>query len=183
MTKLKMSRVPNIITSLRIVGAVLLLFVPAFKTVFYVIFTISGITDALDGLIARKLNATSELGSKLDSIADLLFYGVMVVKLLPVMIATLPLYVWILISTVFGLRLVIYCFAAVKYHRFASMHTYLTKASSALVFLAPYFAPTRYFSVYCTVWCVLGILAAVEEFVIHLTSREYTSSKKSMFIK
>lgn len=183
MTGLKMSKIPNIITSIRILGAVLLLFVPAFEVAFFVIFTISGITDALDGFIARKFNATSELGSKLDSIADLLFYGIMVVKLFPVMIAKLPMHVWVMLGVVLALRLVIYGVAAIKYRKFASLHTYLTKLSSALVFFAPYFAPTPYFSLYCTVWCALGILAAAEELAIHLTSREYTSSRKSIFIK
>ena len=183
MTGLKISNVPNIITSIRIIGAIALFFVPSFGLAFFIIFTISGITDALDGFIARKFNATSELGGKLDSIADLLFYGVMVVKLLPKMIEKLDLYVWILIGSVFVLRLIIYAFAAVKYRRFASLHTYLTKVSSALVFLAPYFAPTNYFGIYCTVWCAFGLLAAAEELIIHIISKEYTTEKKSLLIK
>lgn len=179
---MKKSAIPNIITSIRIIGAVALLFLPAFKTVFYIVFTLCGLTDALDGYLARRLSAESELGSKLDSIADLLFYGVMVVKLLPVMIQKLPLTVWLMIGAVFALRLVIYIFAAVKFHKFASLHTYLTKMSSALVFLAPYFAPTGYFVIYCGVWSVLGMLAAAEEFAIHITSNQYIP-RKSIFIK
>ena len=179
---MKRSAIPNIITSVRIVGAAALLFIPAFKLPFYIIFTLCGFTDALDGYLARRFNAESELGSKLDSIADLIFYGVMVVKLLPVMIQKLPLGVWLMIGAVFAIRLVVYIFAAVKFHRFASLHTYLTKISSALVFLAPYFAPTGYFTIYCGVWSVLGLLAAAEEFAIHISANQY-SPRKSIFIK
>lgn len=35
-------------------------------------------TDVLDGLIARKFGYVSELGAKLDSIADLVFYSIYV---------------------------------------------------------------------------------------------------------
>lgn len=39
------------------------------------LYILGGITDALDGYLARRLRATSELGRKLDSIADYLFFG------------------------------------------------------------------------------------------------------------
>ena len=36
----------------------------------------AAVVDFLDGLIARLLNATSELGKQLDSLADLVSFGV-----------------------------------------------------------------------------------------------------------
>lgn len=37
---------------------------------------IAGMMDRFDGMIARKLNATSEIGKELDSLSDLISFGV-----------------------------------------------------------------------------------------------------------
>jgi cardiolipin synthase len=64
--------VPNILTSARIV------LVPCFLvasmqrhyTLAFVIFVTAAVTDILDGLLARRLNVRSRLGSVLDPLAD-----------------------------------------------------------------------------------------------------------------
>ena len=42
--------------------------------IFLILFIIGGLTDALDGFIARKYGYQTPQGSALDSIADMLFY-------------------------------------------------------------------------------------------------------------
>lgn len=37
---------------------------------------VAGMMDRFDGMIARKLNATSELGKELDSLSDLISFGI-----------------------------------------------------------------------------------------------------------
>ena len=44
------------------------------RHVFLAMFIIIGVTDKLDGTIARYLNQTSHLGAKLDTMADMVFY-------------------------------------------------------------------------------------------------------------
>ena len=44
------------------------------KIIFLVMFIIIGLTDKLDGVMARRLNLTSRLGAKLDAIADYVLY-------------------------------------------------------------------------------------------------------------
>ena len=60
--------IPNIVTSIRLIMAVL-----APITLLYneyllslIFYLVGGISDALDGFLARKLNAYSEFGKKLD---------------------------------------------------------------------------------------------------------------------
>ena len=53
--------------------------------------TISGLTDALDGWLARKLRCESAFGAKLDSVADLLFYAVMIFRILPILVSIFPI--------------------------------------------------------------------------------------------
>ena len=80
MEKLK-NNIPNIVTILRILGTLALLFVPFASKQFYIIYIFCGITDVLDGFLARQLKVSSDLGSKLDSISDLVFYFVILAKL------------------------------------------------------------------------------------------------------
>ena len=63
------------ITSVRIAASLVLLFFSMEYTWFLIIYTITGLTDALDGCLARRTGTASEFGARLDSIADLLFYG------------------------------------------------------------------------------------------------------------
>ncbi len=78
--------IPNQLTLLRI------LLIPVFVLIFYlpyewnnlmacIIFSLAGITDALDGYLARKLNQTSSLGAFLDPVADKLMVAVALVLL------------------------------------------------------------------------------------------------------
>jgi CDP-diacylglycerol--glycerol-3-phosphate 3-phosphatidyltransferase len=78
--------IPNQLTLLRI------LLIPVFVLMFYlpyewnnlmacIVFSLAGITDALDGYLARKLNQTSSLGAFLDPVADKLMVAVALVLL------------------------------------------------------------------------------------------------------
>lgn len=67
-----MINVPNIITLLRICSvpvAVWLILDHAMLAAFW-IFIAAGISDALDGFIAKRFNAVTELGAYLDPLAD-----------------------------------------------------------------------------------------------------------------
>jgi phosphatidylglycerophosphate synthase len=65
---------PNLLSGARIalVPAVLTTAVAGSRRWFVVLLAAGLLTDALDGFLARRLNANSELGRKLDSIADYL---------------------------------------------------------------------------------------------------------------
>ena len=75
--------IADIITILRIVGALILFSVKTLSISFLVVYFIAGLTDVIDGYIARKTRTTSDLGAKLDSIADVIFYLVLIILLFP----------------------------------------------------------------------------------------------------
>ncbi|HTP76895.1 MAG TPA: CDP-diacylglycerol--glycerol-3-phosphate 3-phosphatidyltransferase [Rhizomicrobium sp.] len=81
-----MFHIPNTLTVMRI------LLVPVFAIAFvmpgeaarltaFVVFCIAGLSDALDGFAARKLNAGSDFGRMLDPIADKILVGVALMML------------------------------------------------------------------------------------------------------
>jgi phosphatidylglycerophosphate synthase len=63
--------VPNVLTALRIALALALPFVP--ERAYGPVVVAAGLSDFLDGWIARRFHATSDLGALLDGVADKLF--------------------------------------------------------------------------------------------------------------
>ena len=172
---------PNILTSVRIVCAVLMPFFALPSTGFYIIYTLGGLTDAVDGTVARKLKLESEFGAKLDSVADLLFYAVMLLKLLPYLIVMLPAWLWWSVGAVLAVRAASYIAALCKYKRFASLHTWLNKATGLALFPAPYAVCTRFAVPYYAFITVVAFLASSEELIMHLTAKRYRPERKSLF--
>ncbi|MGN0687033.1 MAG: CDP-alcohol phosphatidyltransferase family protein [Oscillospiraceae bacterium] len=173
----------NCITLLRIVGTVLVMFFKPLGLPFLVVYTFTGLTDVLDGWIARRTGTASEFGAKLDSVADLLFYAAMLIKLCPLLLPRLPAQLWWAAGGVLAVRICSYCTAALKFHRFASLHTYLNKLTGAAVFLLPYSILPDCAAAYCTAACAAALLASVEELIIHLSSKSYIPDRKSLFFK
>jgi len=157
----------NIITILRILGTLLLSVTNPLTTEFYVIYTMTGVTDVLDGYIARKTNTVSELGSKLDSAADLMFYGIMVYRLLPILSELLPVGIWYTLTGIVILRVFTYVFTAIKYKEFMSNHTYFNKMTGLCAFSVPYFV--KFHGVLmgiCTLTCVICVVASIYDCIL-----------------
>lgn len=168
--------IPNMITMFRIVGTIGLLFLEPFSKEFFIMYTLCGISDILDGAAARALKVTSEFGARLDSVSDLIYYGVMLVKIFPVMWEILPKITWIILTIVIMIRLIGYGIAAYKYHRMAALHTNLNKISSAMTFFIPYFIKQNGGVVYCLVICGIILIAAIQDLMTHIRSKDYQSN-------
>lgn len=175
--------IPNCITVLRIIGTFVLLFITPLTAAFFVIYTLTGVTDVLDGFIARKCGLSSEFGARLDSISDLLFYTVMLIKILPIMIAKLPAEIWYAVGVILILRIASYITAAIKYKRFASLHTYMNKLTGAAVFTVPYVICLPFAAAICFVYCGIAAIASAEELMIHLQRDTYRSNTKSIVFR
>ena len=174
--------IPNFITCIRLIGTVAMPFTKLFSTEFYVVYSVCGISDVLDGWLARLFKQSSDFGSRLDSIADLLFYFIMLLMVFPVLWAELPWPIWIAVGAIILLRLFSYTTAAIKYRCFASIHTYGNKLTGFSMFCVPYFLPLPIMVGYCIAVCALTGLSTLEEFLIHLFSQEYNSNTKSIFM-
>lgn len=173
---------PNCITALRLAATAVLLFLAPFRAAFYVVYTLAGVSDVMDGWTARKLKVTSDFGAKLDSAADLVFYSVMFARIFPALWAGLPRIIWRGVQLVVALRLITYAFAAVKFRRFASLHTYMNKATGAAVFALPYLAHLPALTPFCWGLFALSLLGTLEELIIHIRAKEYNPNNKSLLM-
>lgn len=169
------------ITSVRIAFSLVLPFLTLYSVWFFVVYTITGLTDALDGWIARKTGTDSEFGAKLDSVADLLFYSVLLIRFFPILWQVAPRPIWYFLAAVLLVRLAAYVVAAVKFHRFASVHTLLNKLTGGAVFLLPYMLAFSSGVVYLWITCGIAFAASAEELILHLCRKQYKANRKSLF--
>lgn len=161
----------NFVTGIRILGAIALIFVEPLSLGFYLVFGICGLSDAVDGFIARKLKITSSFGSKLDSVADISFYSVMMIKLFNNLNEMLQKWLWIFLFIILFIRLMVYLLSAIKFNRFSSLHTILNKATGAGLFILPFVLLTTklILNIYGTLLCGIAFTASVQELVYYIT--------------
>ena len=69
-----MKNLANYISISRIILAILLLFTEPLSIYFFTIFILCGISDVLDGYIARNHGENTSFGAKLDSFGDIVFF-------------------------------------------------------------------------------------------------------------
>ena len=152
-------------------------FTKSLSSLFFAIYTLCGLSDAVDGYVARKTGTSSEFGKKLDSVADLLFYFVMFIKVFRPLVTQLTPFLWSIAICVLTVRLFTYLMVAVKHKRFASLHTYANKITGIVIFSVPYFLVYKLGVAICSVLAIVSSYAAVEELIIHLRSSRGENTK------
>ena len=153
--------IANILTGSRIALSLPLLLIPLSSAWFYILYLFCGLTDMIDGTIARKTGAVSKFGARLDTASDFVFMFVCWVKILPLMHIPIWLWVWIIIVALIKILNITLGFIHKK--KLISIHSVLNKITGFALFLLPLsltFAPTTY-SV-ATI-CALSTIAALQE--------------------
>ena len=163
-------QIANIITSSRILCSICLLLCPVFSVAFYIMYLFCGITDMVDGAIARKTKSVSETGARLDTVADIVFVAVCFVKILPLIQFPTWLWIWIVVIATIKIGNVVWELSCNK--KLVSMHTLLNKATGFLLFLFPLtlsFIEPMYSSV---IVCSLATVSAINEVYYTRMGRE-----------
>ena len=125
----------NTITAIRIVCSIALLFFPVFSPAFYTLYIVAGISDIVDGTVARKTGTVSKFGSKLDTVADFVLVLCCLIKLIPNLHIPTWLIVWIIVIAVIKAFNLISGYALRK--EFIALHTVMNKVTGLLLFVLP----------------------------------------------
>ena len=160
----------NTITFFRIAASIVLLFCPVFSPAFYVFYIAAGLSDMMDGFVARKTDTVSKLGARLDTIADFVLVAVCLNKFLPVLSIPAWLYVWIGIIALIKVVNIISGFVVQK--TFVAVHSTMNKATGALLFLLPLTIPSVPLKYSAVVVCTVATLTALQEGHFIRTGRE-----------
>ncbi len=128
---------------------------------FYVLYAAAGLSDILDGFIARKTNTATQFGAKLDTLADIVFAAVILIKLLPIL--ELPLWVigWVGVITL--IKLVNIVIGFVRRHTLTAVHSVINKVTGALLFILPFTVPIINIRYTAPLVCAVATVAAILE--------------------
>jgi CDP-diacylglycerol--glycerol-3-phosphate 3-phosphatidyltransferase len=131
-----MKFVPNILSCLRIVFSLVLLTLPEKPLSFAVVYVCCGASDVADGFIARKFKVASNLGAKLDSLADLAFTVASLCSLIFFTDILQNSFVLGCITLVLVIRVANLIATHNKFHQWAALHTVGNKLTNILLFFA-----------------------------------------------
>ena len=174
-----MKHIPNILTGLRILCSALLLATPVYSSRFYLFYLVCGVTDFLDGRLARRLHAASKAGASLDNIADYTLLTSTAIRVLP----TLEIETW---SLIWGICMLIAhvtssIIAWVKYKRVVVLHTLANKLLGGAVYAIPLLAGFGNQTILISTVSAFMCFSVPEEIYLLLTSKQLEPDVRGIF--
>ena len=156
--------------------AVALPFVQSSPAVFWTLYLLCGLSDVLDGAVARSTGTVRRLGERLDTIADSIFVAVWMLLFIPAIDVGRWLWIWTAVIALIKVVNVISGLAMKK--GFVAKHTPANKATGLLLFLLPMVILLEVIKVpYIVLVCLLATFAAIQEG--HLIRTESSSTHRS----
>ena len=163
-----MKHLPNVISVLRIAGSIGLLFCNVTGWPFWVLYALCGISDMVDGWLARNLHAETKAGAFMDSVADIIFVACCAIRLLPVL--EIPTWLWIWAGVIVAIKIVNQISTLVIYKRLCFPHTWANKLTGLLLFLT---VPSMFWSMIpISIVAALATFAAVTETPLNQLDRK-----------
>jgi len=156
-----MKRIPNLLSMSRIVLCLPLLLVDAMTSPFGVLYLIAGLTDILDGFLARRWGVESKFGARLDSMADFVFVIAVGYKLFPYL--KLPTALWMMIGLIALVKTANAISSYMVKHRIEFLHTKANKLTGFLLFIGVMtIGQSCFISVAWVISCI-ALFAAIQE--------------------
>jgi len=174
--------IPNILslTRLALVPVLVVLAYFAEPEGFLVVLAVSLLSDVFDGYLARKLNLVSELGAKLDSWADMLTYGCMILGIYWIWPQIFAQQLWFLVAATLSFILpVLYAFN--KFGEYPSYHTLGAKTAAVLMAPAFYLLTLMGADLFFNAVIIFHIIVAFEELAITSVLTQPRSNVRSIF--
>jgi CDP-diacylglycerol--glycerol-3-phosphate 3-phosphatidyltransferase len=162
-----LSQLPNILSISRIIASLLILQNTNNEKLLFILLIYCGLSDVLDGYLARKYGLVTKLGALIDSIADFVFYWIVVIYLLLerselLIHYSIPLCLIILVR----LSSILVCW--IKNKRLYFLHTIANKLAGLLVFLIIFLMAFFPSELIITIGLLIILLTAIEELLIFI---------------
>ena len=156
-----MKRIPDFLSMSRIALCLPLLLVDAMTVPFWTLYVIAGITDMLDGFLARRWGVESKFGARLDSLADFVFVIAVGYKLFPYL--KLPTALWMMIGLIALVKIINAISSYVINHRISFLHTTANKLTGFLLFVGMMAIGQSYFVPVAWMIACIALFAAIQE--------------------
>ena len=156
-----MKRIPDLLSMSRIVLCLPLLLVDATTVPFWVLYLIAGLTDMLDGFLARRWGVESKFGARLDSLADFVFVLTVGYKLFPWL--KLPATLWMMIGLIALIKVANAISSYMVKRRIEFLHTRANKLTGFLLFVGMMAIGQSYFIPVAWAIACIALFAAIQE--------------------
>ena len=176
-----MKYIPNIITLIRIILSFFILTVIPLSPSYISLYLICGLSDILDGYIARKTKSTSKLGANLDGLADFIFIIVILYSIIPIL--DIPVWSLVLMGLIATIRLISQIIGWVRFHKLAFLHTYLNKATGLALFMSPLLLVFLKIDTTLAILLIIATLSAIEDLYLNLSEKNLNLNTKGIFFK
>jgi CDP-diacylglycerol--glycerol-3-phosphate 3-phosphatidyltransferase len=176
-----MKYIPNLITIIRIILSLVILTTIPLSPSFFILYFICGLSDILDGYIARKTKSTSKLGANLDGLADFIFIAVILFSIIPIL--DLPIWSLVIMGLIAIIRIISQIIGWLRYHQLAFLHTFLNKATGLSLFISPILLIIFTVHITLIILLTLAILSAMEDLYLNLTEEKLNLNNKGIFFK
>jgi len=156
-----MKNIANYISVSRFIMSILLAITETFSISFYTIYIYCGISDMLDGFIARKNKNESEIGAKLDSTSDIIFVIVAIFKILPVLNLSNIIIIWM--AFIVLIKIVNISCSYIYYKKIVLPHTIANKITGFILFISPFIIFNTNQIIFEIIICIIATFAAIQE--------------------
>jgi len=185
-----MKHIPNILSVLRIPLSISLLFMTASPVLYIPTYFVCGLTDVMDGYLARRFHWETKFGAKIDSIGDFVMLGSVFSSIFFVMKIKLERYMLLMISAVATLKATNLVLTRIKFKQWNAIHTIAGKLFNIPLFISLPVCmlvgagniPKIYMDVLFTALICGAALVVFEETLIIIRLKEYDANTKSVFM-
>jgi CDP-diacylglycerol--glycerol-3-phosphate 3-phosphatidyltransferase len=177
-----LTRLPNSLSILRLLSTPLLVWLAwkGWQMTFLYVLALALVTDVLDGMLARRLDLTSELGAHLDSWSDIALYTALAISahlLWPEEMASERFYVVLALS---GIALSALA-SLIKFSALPSYHTLMAKGTAVLLALGCLIMFSGGAHWPFRLACAACFISSLEQTLITLCLSERKSNVKSLW--
>jgi len=128
----------------------------------------------IDGPIARKTNTVSDLGSRIDSIADLLFLVCSAIMVFPVI--SLPIWIWIWVAAIGVLKSACIIIRSNKIRHLEVPHSMMNKMTGFLLFCLPFSINTIGIFITSIIVCTVASVGVLTDIISLQNQRNVEST-------
>jgi len=175
--------IPNILSLYRlfVFPLILLMIILKQEKAYAILLVVSLNTDVWDGWIARRFNQCTQIGARIDSLADIGVYVTALIGIIVFKIDDIGADAW-LYYVFISSYLVVILSPLVKFGKIQSFHLYSIKLGGylqAVFFILLFFVD--YFPIYFYIMVNLSLLAFIESLAIQLIIPEMQSDLKGLY--
>ncbi|MEE8725022.1 MAG: CDP-alcohol phosphatidyltransferase family protein [Bifidobacterium crudilactis] len=173
-----MRSLPNLLSAMRMLCAAVLPLLTGDTRLWLCVYAVAGISDVLDGYVARRWHLESSIGAMLDSGADTLFMLASMASFLRIFPWPSWLTAWV--CALAFIKLTTAGLGWCKYRTVAFIHTRMNKISGIVVFFTPPAILLSGSATWAVLPCLIASFASIEELCITIVSSNHSPNVPSL---